>query len=73
MPKAKKKTKGSATNTVATNSVDPNDMDFWSLVKIKDYLRRRGGRLTGNRKELLELAKCYAIEKPGEDPAIIAL
>ena len=69
MPKAKKKTKGSAG---ASNSVDPNDMDFWLLDKIKDYLRKRGGRLTGNRKELLELAKCYAIEKPEEDPAIIA-
>ena len=36
MPKAKKKTKGSASNSV----VDPNDMDFWLLDKIKDYLKK---------------------------------
>ena len=46
-------------------------MNFWKLEKLKDYLREKGGRLTGNRDELLELALCYAKEEL-EDPAIVA-
>ena len=47
------------------------DMNSWTVDKLKDYLRRKGARLTGNRTELLDLAKCYAAE-PEENPAIIA-
>ena len=47
------------------------DMNSWTVEKLKDYLRRKGARLTGNRSELLDLAKCYAAE-PEENPAIIA-
>ena len=46
-------------------------MDSWKLYQIKDYLRLKGGCLTGKKTELLDLAKCYAKETP-EDPAIVA-
>ena len=66
MPKAKKKTKGSETNSTK------HEMDGWNVNQIKAYLRKRGGRLTGNRNELLDLAKCYSTEYQEEDPAIVA-
>ena len=66
MPKAKKKTKG------VENLKSLENMDSQNLSEIKDYLRKKGGRLTGMKKELLHLAKCYEIHKEDENPSIIA-
>ena len=67
MPKVKQKTIGTV-----NSEITENPMDMWSLVQIKDYLRKKGGRVSGPKKELLFLAKCYESYKEAEDPTIIS-
>ena len=68
MPKAKNKTIGAKNS----DNIESDDMDNWSLTKLKDYLRAKGGRVTGTKKELLLLAKCYEKFKEAEDPTLIS-
>ena len=63
MPKATKKTRGVETNE--------DDIDNWTVPKLKDFLRSKYARLEGNRPQLLERAKCYLRKEP-EDPTTIA-
>ena len=65
MPKAKQK-------TIGAQNLEDDSMDNWSLSQLKDYLRKKGGRLTDSKTQLLLLAKCYKTYKVEEDPTIIS-
>ena len=65
MPKATKK-------TIGANHQEDDSMDNWSLLRLKDYLREKGGRVTGSKQQLLLLAKCYEKYKETDDPTIIS-
>ena len=64
MPKAKQKTIGA--------NLEEDNMDNWTLSKLKDYLREKDGRVTGSKKQLLLIAKCYKTYKEVEDQTIIS-
>ena len=46
MPKAKQK-------TIGAQNLEDDSMDNWSLSQLKDYLRKKGGRLTDSKTQLL--------------------
>ena len=47
-----------------------SNMDDWTVIQLKNYLRDQKGKHSNmNRTELLNLAKLYA-QKPAEDPNI---